>query len=272
MKRFANGELQSRVTTAGSVFKGSETVYKMEQNYDLELLIRQNLHIHTTYSPCASREMIVSDILEAAAKDNIRVIAFTDHYNSKDFKILDVNRDLKRQVEQSGADLQVLYGAELSAYGVGKFLDDSDINEALDYRLYSYNHYHLDYWEHPEDKSPRGYVHHALEVLESLFATSRADCIAHPFIGRFIKRFPDRTLVTKEITDHELGDILEQGKCSHAAWELNVPALFADPEFSKRYWHIGKEVGVVFHMGTDAHSLAAVGTSRHVERLKQLLQ
>lgn len=247
-------------------------MYKMEQTFDLERLIQQNLHIHTTYSPCAKPEMIVRDIVNAAVKDDIRVIAFTDHYNSVDFPILDMNRELKKQVEECGADMKVLYASELSAYGVGKFLDTPAINEALDYRLYAYNHYHLDYWEHPEDKSPRGYVQHTLLVLESLFATSRADCIAHPFIGRFIRCFEDRTLVTKEITDNELGDILEKGKRSQVAWELNVPALFADPEFSKRYWLIGKEVGVVFHLGTDAHSMDAVSTSQHLERLKQLLE
>lgn len=247
-------------------------MYKTEQIYDLEILVQQNLHIHTTYSPCAKLEMIAREIVDTAVKDNIRVIAFTDHYNSKDFPILDTNLDLKKHVEESGADIKVLYAAELSAYGVGKFLDDLAINEALDYRLYAYNHYHLDYWEHPDDKSPRGYVQHALQVLESLFATNRADCIAHPFIGRFIRCFEDRTLVTKEITDNELGDILEKGKRSQVAWELNVPALFADPEFSKRYWRIGKEVGVVFNLGTDAHSMAAVGTSQHLDRLKQLLQ
>ncbi|GAA3404407.1 PHP domain-containing protein [Paenibacillus hodogayensis] len=247
-------------------------MYKTEPNYDLEQLVRQNLHIHTIHSPCASREMVVRDIVETAVKDNIRVIAFTDHFNSSDFNILDISLDLKKQVEECGADLKVLYAAELSAYGVGKFLDDLAVNEALDYRLYSYNHYHLDYWEHPEDKSPRGYVRHALQVLESLFATSRADCIAHPFIGRFIRTLEDRTSVTREMTDNELGDILEKGKRSQVAWELNVPALFGDPEFSKRYWRIGKEVGVVFHLGTDAHALEAVGTSQHLERLKQLLQ
>lgn len=246
-------------------------MYINEPCYDWNELIRQNLHIHTAFSPCAHPEMIARDIVNTAVKDNIRVIAFTDHYNSSDFPIAETNRELKKQVEASGADIQVLYAAELSAYGVGKFLDDLTVNEALDYRLYAYNHYHLDFWEHPEDKSPRGYVQHALQILESLFATNRADCIAHPFIGRFIRCFADRTLVMKEITDNELGDILEKGKRSRVAWELNVPTLFAYPEFSKRYWRIGREVGVVFHLGTDAHSMSSVSTSRHLEPLKQLL-
>ncbi|TNJ60873.1 PHP domain-containing protein [Paenibacillus hemerocallicola] len=256
----------------GTVSRGGKRVYKTERIYDLELLARQNLHIHTTYSPCAKPEMIAREIVNTAVRDHIRIIALTDHYNSKDFRILDTNLALKEQAEACGADIQVLYAAELSAYGVGKFLDAPEINEALDYRLYAYNHYHLDYWEHPEDKSPRGYVRHALEVLESLFATNRADCIAHPFIGRFIRCFDDKTLVTREIIDNELGDILEKGKRAQVAWELNVPAIFADPEFSKRYWRIGQEVGVTFNMGTDAHQLAAVGTSQHLDRLKRLLQ
>lgn len=76
-------------------------MYKMEQTYDLEQLIQQNLHIHTTYSPCAKPEMLARDIVNTAVKDGIRVIAFTDHYNSEDFPILDTNRELKKHVSTS---------------------------------------------------------------------------------------------------------------------------------------------------------------------------
>lgn len=246
-------------------------MYIQEPTYDLKELIRSNLHIHTTFSPCAKPEMIARDIVETAVKDGIQVIAFTDHYNSTEFDIVGLNRELKKQVEAYGTDLQVLYASELSAYGVGKFLDDLEVNRALDYRLYSYNHYHLDYWEHPEDKSARGYVEHGIHVLESLFATDRADCIAHPFFGRFIRCLDDRTQVTREMTDQELGDILQKGRDSRVAWELNVPALLSDPEFARRYWNIGRELGVVFHLGTDAHKLESVPTSQFLDRLQQIL-
>ena len=246
-------------------------MYITERTYDLNVLARQNLHIHTTHSPCAKSEMLVKNIVHQAVQDGLEVIAFTDHYNSTDLPIIDLNRQLERQVQETGANIRVLYAAELSAYGVGKFLDSIELNRMLDYRLYAYNHFHLQYWEHPEERTPRGYVEHQIQVLESLFATDRADCVAHPFIGRFIRCFEDRMLVTKEITDQELGDIMEKGMKSQVAWEINVPAVLSDPEFSKRYWNIGKEVGVTFNLGTDAHALLPVRTKQYLEQLKSIL-
>lgn len=246
-------------------------MYKTEATYDFEELAKRNLHIHTTHSPCAMPEMNVRAIIQEAENDNLEVISFTDHYNSTDFEIMANNQKLRDQAAQCDTNVKILYSAELTAYGVGKFLDSIEVNRLIDYRLYAYNHYHMNYWEHPEEKTPRGYVQHAIDVLESLFKTDRADCICHPFTGRFIRCFDDRTLVTKAFTDNELGELLEKGKNSQVAWEINTAAIFGDPDFAKRYWNIGKEVGVVFNLGTDAHSLDYVGTSQYVEQLKKLL-
>lgn len=245
-------------------------MFKPFKTYDLIELARSNLHVHTTNSSCAKRENTVKNILKKAAQDGITTLAFTDHYNSTDFHVMDCNQELARQAQETGTDIQILYGSELSAYGIGKFLDSIELNRMLDYRLYAYNHFHVGYWHQPEDKSPRGYVEHSIKVLESLFATDRADCVAHPFVGRYIPYIEDKSLVPNEITDQELGDILEKGMKSQVAWEINTNVIFDDPEFSRRYWDIGKEVGVTFTLGTDTHSLDTVATSQYLDRLKRL--
>ncbi|NLB41091.1 MAG: hypothetical protein GX815_02320, partial [Clostridiales bacterium] len=104
-----------------------------------------------------------------------------------------------------------------------------------------------------------------------LITSGRADCIAHPFISRFIKILDDKTLLAKEMTDKELGDILELGRNHNVAWEINLGAVLADPDFAKRYWNIGKEVGVLFHFGTDSHNLASIDTDKAVEQIRPLL-
>jgi histidinol phosphatase-like PHP family hydrolase len=242
-----------------------------EKTYDLSELARYNLHIHTTFSSCAKPEMELCRILQYAEKSNIKTIAITDHFNSRNFNILANNNELKRQASSCHTNVKVLYGAELSAYGVNKYLDSLEINQELDYRLYSYNHYHLDFWEHPLDRTPRGYVNHGIEVLKHLIISGRADCIAHPFIGRFIKISDDKTLVTKEMKDKELGDILDLGRNHNVAWEINLGAVLGDPNFAKRYWNVGKEIGVVFHFGTDSHNLASIDTDKAVEQIRPLL-
>ena len=243
--------------------------------YNLKELARHNLHIHTKYSLCAKPEMTIDNIIRCAEQHDIKTVAITDHYNNKDFQVLKHNEYLKDQVNKLNTDIKVLFGAELSAYGIGKFLDPLIVNKKLDYRLYAYNHFHLKYWDHPQDTSPRGYVEYQLRILTALFQSGRADCIAHPFIGRFIRTddiyIHDNTIVTKEIKENELGDIMLLGRECNVAWEINSGAVLGDPNFAKRYWNIGKEVGVKFNFGTDAHRLDQIDSISKAQQVSKIL-
>ncbi|HRT81855.1 MAG TPA: hypothetical protein P5127_01700, partial [Oscillospiraceae bacterium] len=99
----------------------------------------------------------------------------------------------------------------------------------------------------------------------------RAHCFAHPFIGRFIGIFEDKTLVTKALTDNDLGDIFCLAKEHCVAWEINSGAVLGDPEFSRRYWNIGRECSVTFHYGTDAHLPENVDTAKSLALVKEIL-
>ena len=245
-----------------------------EPIYDLEELATWNMHIHTAFSLCAKPEMRIVDIVREARNAGLTQIAITDHFNTANLDRMEQIRTLKTELAEAGwnePNLKILYGAELSAYGVGKFLDPLEVNILLDYRLYTYNHYQLDFWEHPEDKSPRGYVDHALRILTGIFREKRADSIAHPFIGRFIHCFEDRTMVTRAITDNELGDIMVLGKENCCAWELSVNSILADPDFGRRYWRIGKEAKVVFNLATDAHRLRDIDPHNLLNQVKAIL-
>lgn len=241
--------------------------------YDLDTLAENNLHIHTVYSGCAKPDMRLPDILRTAESHGLKVIALTDHYNDKDGAedfIRHIDR-LRQETAAASTGIRVLFGAELSAYARGETLETAAVREALDYRLYSCNHYHLDFWEHPEDISPRGYALHACAVIRSLIDSGKADCIAHPLIGRFVKLYEDRTLIPKALTDNELGDLLQLSNRRRVAWELNVGALFGDPALARRLWNLGREIGVVFHFGTDAHTLANIDTRQFLPRLEHTL-
>lgn len=240
--------------------------------YDLDTLLRCNLHIHTNFSTCAKPEMTIKNILQTAYEAGLTTIALTDHFNCKDHPIISNIEHLREQAQQYNPGIRVIYGAELSACGRGVFLDSLEINRALDYRLYACNHYQLEFWEHPASRTPRGYALHALDVIYALIDSGRADCIAHPFIGRFIRCFEDRTLVTQAITDSELGDILSYGTNHKVAWEINLGAMLADPAFARRYWNLGRETGAFFHFGSDAHRLCEIAPPDRIESLKNLLK
>ena len=237
--------------------------------YDLSVLARYNLHVHSKYSSCAKSEMTMENIIKYAENHHIKTLAITDHFH--DCKILEHNRELKKQAEKLNTKVNILYGAELSAYGINKYADPLEVNKALDYRLYSYNHFHLKFWEQPEDKSPEGYVKYQIAVLTDLLKSGRADCIAHPFVGSFIHCINDETAVTRGITDNQLGDIMKLGKDKNVAWEINFGAIMGDQNFAKRYWNIGKEIGVRFNFGTDAHTLAGLDSITAAKKIEAVL-
>lgn len=243
-----------------------------EKTYDIDELARWNLHLHTNFSRCAKPEMKAKDIVKAADKAGLEMIALTDHnYPHKKNQLAPQKIELEKQLEKVEHKVKVLIGAELSSYGIGKFADDIETDNSLDYRLYTTNHYHQDYWEHPEIKTPRSYAEHMLAIMDKVIDSGRADCFAHPFMAGYIHEFEDFHDVTRAFTDNEIGDIMEKANRHEIAWELNVPAVFGDPEFFHRYFQIGKEIGVVFNMGTDGHALCNVDTKQFVERFKEIL-
>lgn len=243
-----------------------------DKTYDIDELARYNFHIHTRFSGCAKPEMIAADIVKKADECGLEMIALTDHnYINKKNAVAQQRYDIIRELEGLEHNVKVLIGAELSSYGIDKFADDIACDNSLDYRLYTTNHYHQKYWEHPEVITPRAYAEHMLAIMDCVIESGRADCFAHPFMASYIHAFDDPHDVTRAFTDNEIGDIMEKAHRNEIAWELNMPAVYGDPEFYHRYFQIGKEVGVVFNIGTDGHQLDRIDTKQLVERYKQIL-
>lgn len=250
-------------------------MFKLEKTYDIDQIVRNNMHTHTFFSRCAKPEMSLRAMVTAAEKAGLQTLAVTDHSDLNDNIDSYANSVILRtQLSQIDTPVRVLIGAELSAYGVGKYSESEEMCRALDYRSYAHSHYHLDYWEQPQDRSARGYAKHMLAVLDALLATNRADSIAHPFSPGKMNFFneAEKAAVLAAITDNELGDILEKGERAGCMWELHASTFLGFPVFSKRFFFIGKEAGVHFSFGTDAHTLAGISTAGYAERMKAVLK
>lgn len=246
-------------------------MYLREKCYDIEELMQENLHVHTTFSGCAKVGMRIKEIVKRAEELNLKTVALVDHFNDRNVPMIEKNIADKFIADDMETDVKFLFGAELSAFGVGKWLDSDEVNSKLDYRLYAANHYHLDYWEQPTEKTPRGYAEHTVKVLTTLILSGRADCIAHPVAGAYVKCLDNPLDLSKAITDNELGEILTLAKDNFVAWEINQGEALWDRDLTRRFWNIGKEVGVVFHFGTDAHTLEGMDTRAHLDDFKILL-
>ncbi len=249
-------------------------MYVHEPIYDIDELARQNLHIHTNFSKCAREEMTLSAILRAAEAADLEIIAITDHFNNDntDKQCVERYEQLRMQYREEKTPVMVLFGSEFSLYGVGKSLEKEKTRLRMDYRLYAPNHYHLDYWEHPEDKSPRGYALHGYEMIKDLILNNKeVDCIAHPFTGRYIGSLEDQNSVSAALTDNELGELFTLGREHGVAFEFNYFSVYSNPEFAKRMWNIGKETGACFNFGMDCHWLSMVDTKPLAELMKKIV-
>ncbi len=248
------------------------TVIYPEPIYDLRELAKCNLHVHTSFSGCAHPDALPQDIVREADRLGLDTIALTDHFNDlgHDERMLAQIDELKRAVDAIPHNVRVLYGFELSGYGVGRWLEKDSTLEKLDYRLYSCNHFHLKFWDHPEDRSPRGYAEFAMAIVRSVVEADRADCIAHPLVARFIP-FDDKTLVTKAMKDEEIYDLSCVLRDHNTAWEINTKGVAGDPDFVRRLWNIGKEVGTTFHIGTDTHNIANIDTLADIDYIESVV-
>ena len=248
-------------------------MFVLEKTYDADELLLNNMHTHTVNSLCAKPEMVFEDMVSKAEEYGLKTLAITDHSDPGSSIDVFVNTlDLKKRLAELNTPVRVLIGSELSAYGIGKFADDDRLNSVLDYRNYSCVHYHLQTWEHPEDRSPRGYALHMLAVMSALFDAKRADCVAHPFSPGKMKFFSDeqKDQMLCSITDNELGDIMEKGEKSGCAFEIHKATFSNYPGFARRFFCIGREVGVHFNFGTDAHRLEHLETKSFSGYLKKL--
>ncbi len=249
-------------------------MFLLERTYDVDELTRHNVHTHSVFSKCAKPEMTLDAMIRAAEDFGLRTLAVTDHSDPRDD--IDTYGNyllLKERLAAIDTPVRVLLGAELSAYGIGKYAEPYAVDKALDFASYSHIHYHLDTWDQPADRSPRGYAEHNLAVLNALFDTDRADHITHPFSPCKMPFFDEaqKAQTLSCLTDNELGDILEKGERSGVSWEIHTPTFFRFPAFSRRFFFLGKEVGAHFAVGTDAHTLDALSTQGLAERLRTVL-
>ena len=240
--------------------------------YDLRELSRRNLHIHTCYSRCGKADMLVSRVVAEADRAGLEMIAFTDHFNYFDFDGVCLAQCAAQRLmaEKIPHKVKILYGAELSNYDIGKQLELPSTNAALDIRLYACNHFQMEVFAHPEDKTARGYALHLLKATKELMLSGKADCVAHPLIGMRVPvcEVPEVGLA---MTDNELGSICELSRLTHTALELNRAAVFSDPMLYRRLYNLGREAGAFFHFGSDAHSIEWIDPSGYIGDLENLL-
>lgn len=249
-------------------------MYLTQGIYDIDELARHNLHIHTCFSGCAKDEMTFENIVSTAEKAGLETIALCDHiYLPEDLPEFFENcRLLREKRDRLNTDVKVLIGGEFSCYGTEQYTL-KNIDAQTEYRLYSQNHFHVTGWEQPDDKTPQGYKELTKRMLHTLFKDKAADTIAHPLNGNYLRKRMgwESDELGKCWSDDELAEIMTEARNSGCAWELNTSAMSGSPSLTRRMYHIGKELGVVLTIGTDAHKLENIDPKKFTDELKRII-
>lgn len=243
------------------------------QCYDTDELVLYNMHMHLApFSTCAKKEMRISDVIAECNKQGYKAVAFTNHFHQCDCPMMSDNKKIKRAAEIYEKNFKLYFGMELSSVGMGQRLDTDEQNESLDYRLYACNHYQKPTWTHPEEKTAAGYIQHCYDNTKQIILSRKADAIAHPLHGTFIEDIPDNTAVTNGYSDDMIYELMLLASENDVAWELNLKSILTYPDLNRRFWNIGKQAGVTFVYGSDAHSLSALDICEAKQVLKSVFK
>ncbi len=242
--------------------------------YDIDELARFNLHIHTCFSGCAKDEMTFENIVKTAEDAGLEMIALCDHiYKREDLPEFIENCKLLRQKrDELNSNVKVLIGGEFSCYATDDYtLKGIDIE--TEYRLYAQNHFHVTGWQQTENRTPEGYKELTKKMLHNLFKDKAADTVAHPLNGNYLRKMMgwEGDVLGKCWKDEEIAEIMSEAYNSGCAWELNTSAMNGDPSLTRRMYNIGKELGVVFTIGTDAHKLENLDPKKFADELKRIV-
>jgi len=225
--------------------------------------IEVDLHIHTRYCPCAKKEMTIESIVEKARECRLRTIGLVPHsypIMEQGQERLRVYETVREEIETlSDVDLQIFLGAEVDCINFsGTLLIGREIAKRVDYILAAPGHYHLSFVNKPpQDEEGKFYYH---QTILNLLDNPLVSAIAHPYssllhemstLGKSAKKYFEK--------------IALKAKENRKAVEINNKLFASSSHFPgfienyKLFIRILAQNGVMFLLGSDAHSLNNIG-------------
>ncbi len=233
--------------------------------------VTHNMHVHSRVSLCAKPEMELEAVVGAAYHAGLDLIGLSDHIDEADDSAREAlvlaNREL---VARSGSPVRVLVGTETTVLSPGRPAAGDGAREALDFVSVALNHYHLKNVEHPVERTPQGYAAHHLEMMRATIECPWVDIVVHPFLHGKLSA-ADHSRVLEAYDRREMRDTLELMAKQDVRMELNPGHVAHAPGFFAEVVEMGRQAGLRFVIGTDAHRLVDIGyTEQGLALLEQI--
>ncbi len=221
-----------------------------------------DFHVHTIHSNCGKPGMTVENALRRFSELGFRQVGFTDHYDPT--LTTEKVRQTRDEIEETNPGLDVYVGSEVSVYlpGWPRAKLKRDRRQILDFCILSPSH-------HPNSKEAATFSRMPIEVqaakvMDSFIeavSTEFADVIAHPFAYE-VNQIRKRDAVLREVDKGDLDWALELARRNSIAIEFSPRVLYLPHDFLLDFYHRCKRSRVMFSIGSDAHTLDAIGRQR----------
>ena len=234
------------------------------------MLIKADLHIHTTLSACCNdAEQQVDIRVPLLAEKGLETVAFTDHiwrnpaipaspwYAPQNG---DAILKLVREIHNRDYPIRVLAGCEADMIAPDKIGITKDFCEKMDVMLLSTDHFHMR--EFMEDLPPceaDKIAPYMMKFFRAGASCGLADILAHPLYprGAYVDILPQ---IMEQISESELDESFRMAAENNVGLEINGSCL---TELEKRglydcYLHTmkaAKKAGCKFTVGSESHRL-----------------
>lgn len=228
---------------------------------------RYDSHVHTKFLGCGNATMEVPAIVRECERIGVTCLGITDHLNSLDR--LPLHMEIRREIENVDADIEVFFGAELNYLGCDQgFPFNEEVKAECGFQ-FAIGGIHGTYLNEYDLKKMVDIQHrHHLRTCEDPLV----DVLVHPYWfgkGEFeANDWPwfDTMKAVPDAYARELGQVAKE---TGTAIEINATANLANEDYSDSfvreyadYLAVIAEEGASFSPGSDAHDISRLADIR----------
>lgn len=207
----------------------------------MKLNLKEDLHIHCNYNDHSDQNLTIPNVIKRAEELKLGRIAITEHVRKSSDWTCMYMKELEKYSKNSSVD--ILKGFE------AKILSNGDIDcpdEYLSQDFFIIASFHTKY-----DKNQ--------------WSSSLVEAIKNPYVRVIGHLAPETTFGVEDDEVRRIGNLVyDHNKV------IEINAKYVRPP--TRFIEIFKEIGVNFHVGSDAHSLKEIGDFNRIKHLINLIE